>query len=311
MLNDEQLKNEGLRKDKFQRKTKETDIELYLNIDGNGEYTIDTGIPFFDHMLEQLAKHSNFDVELHAKGDTEVDLHHLIEDTGIVIGHAINKLAGEKKGIKRYGFASVPMDEALVQTTVDFSGRAYFVYHYYCNNDNNDYNKSACGNYNVKNKIAQLSIFNNSGFNDLSNGFNIFNRRSTEKLLNKFVNKQNRTDVGAKNLAQKTNSINNHDSIDSMQSAKSINNSKESKTGLFDLELVYNELVAEIFFYDYVNIFFEALCKNALINLHINIMYGCNYHHITEAVFKACAVSISDALSKTGRNNILSTKGII
>ena len=134
MTKDEQLKNKELRKDRFQRKTKETDIELYLNIDGNGEYIIDTGIPFFNHMLEQLAKHSNFDVNLHAKGDTEIDLHHLIEDTGIVIGQALNKLAGEKKGIKRYGFASVPMDEALVQTTVDFSGRAYFIYHYY-NND--------------------------------------------------------------------------------------------------------------------------------------------------------------------------------
>jgi imidazoleglycerol phosphate dehydratase HisB len=304
MTKDEQLKNKELRKDRFQRKTKETDIELYLNIDGNGEYIIDTGIPFFNHMLEQLAKHSNFDVNLHAKGDTEIDLHHLIEDTGIVIGQALNKLAGEKKGIKRYGFASVPMDEALVQTTVDFSGRAYFIYHYY----NNDNNKSACGNYNIKSKKAQLSIYNNNGFDDLSNGFNIFKRKSTERLIDKFINRQNMSDVNSKHSAQKTNSINN--SVP-MQSAKSINGSKKFKIGSFDLELVYNELVAEIFFYDYINIFFEALCKNALINLHINVMYGSNYHHITEAVFKSCAVSISDALSKTGRNNILSTKGII
>ncbi len=304
MTKDEQLKNKELRKDRFQRKTKETDIELYLNIDGNGEYIIDTGIPFFNHMLEQLAKHSNFDVNLHAKGDTEIDLHHLIEDTGIVIGQALNKLAGEKKGIKRYGFASVPMDEALVQTTVDFSGRAYFIYHYY----NNDNNKSACGNYNIKSKKAQLSIYNNNGFDDLSNGFNIFKRKSTERLIDKFINRQNMSDVNSKHSAQKTNSINN---FVPMQSAKSINGSKKFKIGSFDLELVYNELVAEIFFYDYINIFFEALCKNALINLHINVMYGNNYHHITEAVFKSCAVSISDALSKTGRNNILSTKGII
>jgi len=307
MPKDEQLKNKELRKDRFQRKTKETDIELYLNIDGNGEYIIDTGIPFFNHMLEQLAKHSNFDVNLHAKGDTEIDLHHLIEDTGIVIGQAINKLSGEKKGIKRYGFASVPMDEALVQTTVDFSGRAYFIYHYY----NNDNNKSACGNYNIKNikrKKAQLSIYNNNCFDDLSNGFNLFKRKSTERLIDKFINSKNISDASSEHSAQKTDSINNSDS---MQSAKSINDSKKLKIGLLDLELVYNELVAEIFFYDYVNIFFEALCKNALINLHINVMYGNNYHHITEAVFKSCAVSISDALSKTGRNNILSTKGII
>ncbi len=308
MTKDEQLKNKELRKDTFQRKTKETDIELYLNIDGNGEYIIDTGIPFFNHMLEQLAKHSNFDVNLRAKGDTEIDLHHLIEDTGIVIGQAINKLAGDKKGIKRYGFASVPMDESLVQTTVDFSGRSYFIYHYYNNDDNN---KSGCVNYNIKNKKAQLSIYNNNGFDDLSNGFNLFKRKSTARLinkLNKLINRQNMSDASSKHSTQKTNLINNSDS---MRSVKSINDDKKLKLGLFDLELVYNELVAEIFFYDYVAIFFEALCKNALINLHINVMYGNNYHHITEAVFKSCARSISDALSKTGRNDILSTKGII
>ncbi len=296
MLKDEKFKDEGPRKDKFQRKTKETDIELYLNIDGTGEYYINTGVPFFNHMLEQLAKHSNFDINLNAKGDIEIDLHHLIEDTGIVFGQAINKLAGEKKGINRYGFASVPMDEALLQTTVDFSGRAYFVYHYY-NNDNNVFSGSK-----IKNKTSCLSVDDNynNGFDDLSGGFPLSKRKRTDKL--------NNFNAKFKNLIHKINSINYDGSV---QSSKLGNNEKELKTGLFNSELLYNELVAEIFFYDYVNIFFEAFCKNALINLHINVMYGNNYHHITEAIFKSCAVSISNALRKTGRNNIPSTKGII
>ncbi|MHB1679029.1 MAG: imidazoleglycerol-phosphate dehydratase [bacterium] len=296
MLKDEKFKDEGLRKDKFQRKTKETDIELYMNIDGNGEYHINTGVPFFNHMLEQLAKHSNFDINLNAKGDIEIDLHHLIEDTGIVLGQAVNKLAGEKRGINRYGFASVPMDEALVQTTVDFSGRAYFVYHYY-NNDNNVRSGSK-----IKSKTSCLSIDDNynNGFDDLSRGFPLSKRKRTNKL--------NNFNAKFKNLIHKINSIN---SDGSAQSSKLSNNEKELKTELFNSELLYNELVAEIFFYDYVNIFFEAFCKNALINLHINVIYGNNYHHITEAVFKSCAVSIANALRKTGINNIPSTKGII
>ncbi|MHB1664397.1 MAG: hypothetical protein ACYCT7_03930 [bacterium] len=109
----------------------------------------------------------------------------------------------------------------------------------------------------------------------------------------------------------KINSINSENFDDSAQLSQLSNNEKELKTELFNSELLYNELVAEIFFYDYVNIFFEAFCKNAFINLHINVMYGNNYHHITEAIFKSCAVSISNALRKTGRNNIPSTKGII
>jgi imidazoleglycerol phosphate dehydratase HisB len=303
MLKDKKFKDEGLRKDKFQRKTKETDIELYLNIDGNGEYNISTGVPFFNHMLEQLAKHSNFDINLNAKGDIEIDLHHLIEDTGIVLGQAVNKLAGEKKGINRYGFASVPMDEALVQTTVDFSGRAYFAYHYY-NNDN--YDDDARNGSKIKKKTSSLSIINNNrhnGFDDLSGGFPL----SKRKLTNKF----NNFNAKHKHLIHKINSINSENFDDSAQLSQLSNNEKELKTKLFNSELLYNELVAEIFFYDYVNIFFEAFCKNALINLHINVMYGNNYHHITEATFKSCAVSISNALRKTGRNNILSTKGII
>jgi imidazoleglycerol-phosphate dehydratase len=214
------------RKGNFARKTTETDIKLSLNIDGKGAYEIDSGVPFFNHMLEQFSKHSGFDIHLKAKGDIGVDLHHLIEDTGIVIGSALMKLSGDKKGIKRFGFASVPMDEALVQSSVDFCGRSFFVYKF-MNEDMSQY---------VKESSPSL--------------FSISKQESREILVDKF-------------------------------------------------------------FYVYSNIFFEALCKNALINLHINIQYGSNAHHMVEAIFKSTGRALSDALKIVDNRGIPSTKGSI
>ncbi len=214
------------RKGDFARKTTETDIKLSLDIDGKGSYGIDSGVPFFNHMLEQFSKHSGFDIYLNAKGDIGVDLHHLIEDTGIVIGGALMKLSGDKKGIKRFGFASVPMDEALVQSSVDFCGRSFFVYRFM------DEDMSQAG------KWSSPPLFSAS--------------------------------------------------------------KQESR-----------EILVDKFFYVYSNIFFEALCKNALINLHINIQYGSNVHHMVEAIFKSTGRAISDALKIAGNYGIPSTKGSI
>ncbi len=110
------------------RKTKETDIQLEINLDGKGNSTIDTGIGFFDHMLASFAKHGFFDLNLTVKGDLFVDSHHTIEDTGIVLGQAIAKAIGDKSGIGRYGSFMLPMDETLVLCALDLSGRPYLVY---------------------------------------------------------------------------------------------------------------------------------------------------------------------------------------
>ena len=110
----------------IKRDTTETDITLTLNLDGIGDYDIDTGIGFFDHMLSGFAKHGLFDLTLDAEGDLYVDDHHTIEDTGIVLGTAIKEALGDKKGIRRYGFSILPMDEVLVLTAVDLCGRPYF-----------------------------------------------------------------------------------------------------------------------------------------------------------------------------------------
>ena len=112
----------------IKRVTKETDIELTLNLDGSGKTRIDTGIGFFDHMINEFARHGLFDIELKCKGDLEIDSHHTVEDCGIVLGEAIKKATGEKKAIKRYGSAILPMDEALVLCAIDLSGRPYFSY---------------------------------------------------------------------------------------------------------------------------------------------------------------------------------------
>lgn len=108
-----------------ERKTNETDIKLELHIDGTGQAKIDTGIGFFDHMLNSFTKHGVFDLKAIVKGDLYVDSHHTIEDTGIVLGEAIKKAIGDKKGIKRYGQRLLPMDETLVMCAIDLSGRPY------------------------------------------------------------------------------------------------------------------------------------------------------------------------------------------
>ena len=110
---------------KIERKTKETDIKLTINLDGEGKTDIQTGIGFFDHMLDGFARHGLFDLELNVKGDLDVDCHHTIEDTGIVLGKAIAEALGEKKGIKRYGSFMIPMDETLALCAIDLSGRPY------------------------------------------------------------------------------------------------------------------------------------------------------------------------------------------
>jgi len=116
------------RKAKISRKTKETSIAVEVNIDGKGKYKIDTGIGFLDHMLEQLSKHSLMDITVKAKGDTHIDLHHTTEDTGIAIGEAINKAAGNRKGIKRYASSIIPMDETLSRVSIDVSNRPYLIW---------------------------------------------------------------------------------------------------------------------------------------------------------------------------------------
>ncbi len=110
------------------RNTKETQIALSLNLDGKGSYQVDTGIGFFDHMLEGFSRHGFFDLNIQVKGDLQVDTHHTIEDTGIVLGTAIKEAVGEKKGIRRYGSCILPMDECLVICAVDLCGRPYLSY---------------------------------------------------------------------------------------------------------------------------------------------------------------------------------------
>lgn len=248
------------RKGNFSRKTTETDIKLSLNLDGKGIYDIDTGIPFFNHMLEQFSKHSRFDIKLKAKGDIEVDFHHLIEDTGIVIGSALKELSGDKRGIKRFGFASIPMDEALVQTevcaescveaSVDFSGRAFFVYE------------------DRRNVSAHIQ----SSAKD---------EEESRKSLNEVISALNRNK----------------------------DNKEVIENRLF--QAIIDATISGTFFNDYVSVFFDAISKNALITLHINVMCGFNKHHIVEAVFKSAGIAVSEALRVGGGYGIPSTKGSI
>ena len=116
-----------MRKASVKRDTKETKISLSLNLDGSGKGTIDTGIGFFNHMLELLKKHALIDLSVKASGDLDVDYHHTVEDVGLVFGQALDKALGDRKGIVRYGFASIPMDEALCETSVDLGGRPFIV----------------------------------------------------------------------------------------------------------------------------------------------------------------------------------------
>jgi imidazoleglycerol-phosphate dehydratase len=110
------------------RETSETSIHVSVNLDGSGEVLVDTSIPFLDHMLNSFAKHGRFDLTVSARGDTDIDCHHLVEDIGIVLGMALKKATGEKKGITRFAHTGVPMDEALAIATIDCSGRGYFVF---------------------------------------------------------------------------------------------------------------------------------------------------------------------------------------
>ncbi|NDH65478.1 MAG: imidazoleglycerol-phosphate dehydratase HisB [Microbacteriaceae bacterium] len=112
----------------LQRKTSESSIDLTINLDGTGKSSIDTSVPFFDHLLTAFAKHSLVDLNIKATGDTHIDVHHTVEDTAIVLGQAIKQALGDKSGISRYGDATVPLDDALVRAVVDVSGRPYLVH---------------------------------------------------------------------------------------------------------------------------------------------------------------------------------------
>lgn len=191
------------RKAEIERKTKETQIQILLNLDGAGRQQIDTGIGFLDHMLTLFAAHGFFDLTLQARGDLEVDAHHTVEDIGLVLGETISRALGNREGIARYGQAVVPMDEALAAVTVDLSNRPYIV-------------------FNVPAVSGPSSVF----------------------------------DAG---LAKE---------------------------------------------------FFRALANKAGMNLHINVSYGENEHHILEAIFKALARALDQATGLDQRiEGVRSTKG--
>ena len=117
------------------RSTKETQIEVRVDLDGTGVTTVDTGLPFFDHMLSQLGRHGGIDLHVHARGDLEVDTHHTVEDVAIVLGEAVREALGDKAGIRRFGSLSLPLDEALVDVALDLSGRPFIVYEVECGTD--------------------------------------------------------------------------------------------------------------------------------------------------------------------------------
>jgi imidazoleglycerol-phosphate dehydratase len=185
------------------RQTKETRVKLSLNLDGTGKSSVETGVGFLNHMLDLLARHSLIDLNVSAQGDLEVDSHHTVEDVGIVLGQALEKALGDKRGIHRYGWANIPMDESLAQVAIDLSGRAAFV-------------------YNVTFKPGHIGAFP-------------------------------------------------------------------------------TELIEE---------FFKAFANSAKLNLHITVPYGTNNHHISEAIFKAIARALRQAVTLDPRNNdVPSTKG--
>jgi imidazoleglycerol-phosphate dehydratase len=131
-----------MRKAEIQRDTRETQIRVVLDLDGRGEAKLDSGIPFLDHMLDQLARHGSLDLEVKAKGDLQIDAHHTVEDIGIALGMATAKALGDKAGIRRYGHAYVPLDEALSRAVVDFSGRPGLDYHV-------DFRRARVGDFDV------------------------------------------------------------------------------------------------------------------------------------------------------------------
>lgn len=113
---------------RVERKTKESSVLIELNLDGTGVHSIDTGVPFYDHMLSQLSKHGLMDLTVHTQGDLHIDAHHTVEDTALALGQAINEALGDRAGLRRFGDAAVPLDECLVQAVVDLSGRPYLVH---------------------------------------------------------------------------------------------------------------------------------------------------------------------------------------
>ncbi len=188
---------------KVKRETNEVKVDVELNIDGTGDYSIDTGIPFFDHMLEQLSKHGYFDLKIKAVGDTEIDFHHTVEDVGITLGQAFDDALGDKKSIQRYGFSSIPFDETLSSSVIDLCNRPFFVFN------------------------VELP---------------------------------------------------------------------SSKVGEFDVELTKE--------------FFQSFANNIKANLHIELKYGGNNHHIIESIFKSVAKSLDSAtLIDPRSSSIPSTKG--
>ncbi len=188
---------------KIERKTRETDIRVELNLDGSGKEQISTPAPFFDHMLSALTRHGFFDLQVDAKGDIEIDAHHSIEDVGICLGEAFKKALGDKSGIRRFGRGTMPMHEALASVIIDFSGRPFLVF-------NADIPKTQIGNFET-------------------------------------------------------------------------------------------ELVEE---------FFVAFCNHSGANIHVNLAYGDNLHHIIEVIFKAFGRALDEATSIDLRiEGVLSTKG--
>ena len=158
-----------IRNAKIDRSTNETNIKLVLNLDGSGKSTIKTGIPFFDHMLDQFTFHSQIDLELDAKGDLGIDYHHTVEDCGICLGTAFSNALGDKKGINRYGFFLLPMDDALIRVALDFSGRSFLSW-------NVNFPTSSVGNFDLE---LVREFFNSFSTNsratihvDMLNGFN-------------------------------------------------------------------------------------------------------------------------------------------
>lgn len=197
--------NQAPRSSEIQRTTGETSIALRLNLDGEGFSEVATGIGFFDHMLTLFAKHGAFDLQVQAKGDLQVDCHHTVEDTGLVLGQAFREAIGDKKGIQRYGHFYLPMDETLARVVVDFSGRPYLV-------------------YKAPERVEQI--------------------------------------------------------------------------GEFSFQLVEE--------------FMRALCVQAGLNLHIEILYGKDAHHMAEAIFKGTARALRMAVAADARmTGVPSTKGTL
>jgi imidazoleglycerol-phosphate dehydratase len=139
---------------KIDRNTLETQISVELEIDGSGKGELDSGVPFLDHMLDQVVRHGQFDIKLKAKGDLHIDAHHTVEDAGITLGQAFNKAMGDKKGVRRYGHAYVPLDEALSRVVIDFSGRPGLEYHA-------DFPRARIGDFDVDLVIEFLQGFVN------------------------------------------------------------------------------------------------------------------------------------------------------